>query len=137
MNAILLSEQSRSFLQKKKSTKKCTRGGAPLHELSFTLNFILYAIASLIVLTNKKGNAETFPINSMYVPTLALSKSGMRVEALNFLSAWRTSSPDQFTRFSIKTCKRIVKNRLNKKDVTVQSQPRKHLVFPQCGVSAK
>ena len=51
-----------------------------------------------------------------FVPTLALSKSGMRVEVLNFLSAWRTSSPDQFTRFSIKTCKRIVKNRLNKKD---------------------
>ena len=42
----------------------------------------------------KKRDTNVSPvIIKIYVPTLALSKSGIWVEVLNFLSAWYTSSP--------------------------------------------
>ena len=50
----------------------------------------------------KKRDTNVSPvIIKIYVPTLALSKSGIWVEVLNFLSACQTSSPVSFTKFSI------------------------------------
>ena len=50
----------------------------------------------------KKRDTNVSPvIIKIYVPTLALSKSGIWVEVLNFLSACEYKLPVSFTKFSI------------------------------------
>lgn len=102
------------FQNKKEYTKKCTRGGAPLHELLIcivmcssistvpilcfgflsgvncgTLSKVMDNAADLDGNKNREMPAVS-PVNfddCTFVPTLALSKSGVRVEVLYFLSA--------------------------------------------------
>ena len=62
-----------------------------------TLAILKYHQSMLMVFDavyQKKRDTNVSPvIIKIYVPTLALSKSGIWVEVLNFLSACQTSSP--------------------------------------------
>ena len=102
---------------KKEFTKQYTRGGAPLHELC-SLSFVSLWNCVPVQIWNESADAplvfsryviqkrrrhKASPVISTYVhiPTLALSKSGIRVEVNYFLSACQYKLPCLFTKFSI------------------------------------
>ena len=49
----------------------------------------------------KRTDCCRFPQAHSVIPTLALPKSGLRVEVFSFLSACRTSSPFRFSKYRI------------------------------------
>ena len=102
---------------KKEFTKQYTRGGAPLHELC-SLSFVSLWNCVPVQIWNESADAplvfsryviqkrrrhKASPVISTYVhiPTLALSKSGIRVEVNYFLSACQYKLPCLFTKLSI------------------------------------
>ena len=102
---------------KKRFTKEYTRGGAPLREPSLSIHCsltwscpVLLSVNFLTCPQNKKREMASchFPQSLIYFPTLALSKSGSRVEVPTFLSACLQAPPMQFTCSNIPTLPRKV-----------------------------